>query len=54
MPPFLSDHGSLGKDVVVIGAGDHVQVWNRQAWADFNATLAGEIGEITERLGHPA
>ncbi|MCW2966579.1 MAG: MraZ protein [Solirubrobacteraceae bacterium] len=54
MPPFLSDHGALGKDVVVIGAGDHVQVWNRQAWADFNATLAGEVEEITERLGHPA
>jgi MraZ protein len=54
MPPFLSEHGALGKDVVVLGAGDHVQVWNRQAWADFNATLAGEVEEITERLGHPA
>jgi MraZ protein len=54
MPSFLSDHGTLGKDVVVIGAGDHVQVWNRQSWSDFNATLAGQVEEITERLGHPA
>jgi MraZ protein len=54
MPPFLGEHASLAKEVVVIGAGDHVQVWDRTSWADFNATLADEIGEITERLGHPA
>jgi MraZ protein len=54
MPPFLSEHGALGKDVVVIGAGDHAQVWSRQAWKDFNATLAGEVEEITERFDHPA
>jgi MraZ protein len=52
MPGFLAEHGSLTKDVVVIGAGDHVQVWDRQAWADFNASLAGEVEQITENLGH--
>ncbi len=52
MPPFLGDHAALGKEVVVIGAGDHLQVWDRRAWADFNANLASEIGEITERLAH--
>lgn len=54
MPGFLSEHGALGKDVVVIGAGDHAQVWSRQSWKDFNATLAGEVEEITERFDHPA
>jgi len=52
MPGFLAEHASLTKDVVVIGAGDHVQVWDRQAWADFNASLASEVEEITENLGH--
>jgi MraZ protein len=52
MPGFLAEHASLGKDVVVIGAGDHVQVWDREAWARFNAALAGEVEEITERLSH--
>ena len=54
MPSFLSDHGTVGKDVVVIGAGDHAQVWSRQAWKDFNATLAAEVEEITERFDHTA
>lgn len=51
MPAFLAEHGGLSKDVVVIGAGDHLQVWDRQGWAQFNASLAGEVEEITERLG---
>lgn len=54
LPPFLVEYGGLGKDVVVIGAGDHLQVWDRRAWAEFNATLAGEVEEITERLGDTA
>jgi len=53
MPAFLSEHATLEKEVVVIGAGECLQVWDRGAWADFNANLAEEIGEITERLGHP-
>ena len=54
MPAFLGEHASLDKEVVVIGAGDHVQVWDRAGWAAFNDDLAAEIGEITERLGDPA
>ena len=53
VPTFLAEHAGLDKEVVVIGAGDCLQVWDRKAWADFNANLAAEIGEITERLGHP-
>ena len=53
VPTFLAEHAGLDKEVVVIGAGDCLQVWDRKAWADFNANLAAEIGEITERLGNP-
>jgi MraZ protein len=52
MPSFLAEHAKLGKEVVVLGVGDHIQVWDRSAWADFNANLASEIGEITERIAH--
>jgi MraZ protein len=53
VPSFLAEHASLDKEVVVIGAGECLQVWDRKAWATFNANLAAEIGEITERLGNP-
>ena len=53
VPAFLAEHAALDKDVVVIGAGECLQLWDRKAWAAFNANLAAEIGEITERLGNP-
>jgi MraZ protein len=54
MPAFLAEHAGLGKEVVVTGAGDCLQVWDREAWAEFNAQLPADIDEITARLGHPA
>ena len=49
-PPFLLDHASLGKDVVVTGAGDCLEVWDRPAWNAYNDELAAEADEITARL----
>ncbi len=49
-PPFLLDHGSLKKDVVVTGAGDCLEVWDRGEWGRYNDALAAEADEITSRL----
>jgi MraZ protein len=54
VPPPLIDHAGLGKDVVVVGAGQSMQIWDRQAWADFNTQLTSTINDITAQLGHPA
>src|SRR5688572_5765698 len=31
-PPFLLVHGELKKDVVVAGAGNRLEVWDRERW----------------------
>jgi len=49
-PPFLLDHADLKKDVVVTGASDCLEVWDRGAWASYNDELAAEADEITARL----
>jgi MraZ protein len=54
MPASLHAHAKLDKEVVVTGVGDHLQVWDRSKWADYNAGLVGEIDQIIENLGHPA
>jgi MraZ protein len=54
IPGFLMDHGALSKEVTVIGAGDHLEVWDRGAWADFNQQLHDDVLSITSSLGHPA
>ena len=54
VPPFLAEHAGLGKEVVVVGADDCLQVWDRKAWADYNTRLTTDISDITARLGQPS
>jgi MraZ protein len=54
VPAFLLEHGGLRKEVVVTGAGDCLEVWDRGAWAEYNAALSDDVSEITAGLGHPA
>jgi MraZ protein len=48
------EHAALAKEVTVIGAGDHLQLWDRGAWADYNQQLHDDVLSITSSLGHPA
>src|SRR5918912_3191375 len=52
VPAFLLEHGGLRKEVVVTGAGDALEIWDRATWADYNAALASDIDDITGSLGH--
>lgn len=54
LPPFLLEHAALTKDVVVTGANDSLEVWDRQTWSDYNAALASAVDEITSSLGNTA
>ncbi len=48
VPPFLMDHANLGKEVTVIGADDHLEVWDRKAWATYNEALTEDILAISQ------
>src|SRR5262249_35866916 len=52
VPGFLLEHAGLRKEVVVTGAGDCLEVWDRAAWADYNAALSDELPEITAGFGN--
>jgi len=39
VPPRLLGFAGLTKDVVVNGMDDRIEVWDRQAWADYDANL---------------
>ncbi len=54
VPPSLLAHAGIEKEVVVVGGGDHLEVWARQRWPEEQEALDAEIGEVTERLGHPS
>ena len=41
IPPFMRDHAHLGRDVVVAGVGDYVELWDKARFeADISATQA--------------
>ncbi len=51
IPTFLIDHAGLQKDVVVTGAEDCMEIWDRDAWASYNTELGPDIVDITALLG---
>jgi MraZ protein len=52
VPAFLLEHAALRKEVVVAGASECLEVWDRAAWADYNAALSDELPDITAAFGH--
>lgn len=54
IPSFLAEHASLRREVVVVGAGDRLELWERSRWAEHREALLGGVAEITARVDHPA
>jgi MraZ protein len=54
LPPPLLGHAGIAKEVVVVGVGDHLEVWSGERWEQEQSVLDAEIGEVTERLGNPS
>jgi transcriptional regulator MraZ len=54
LPAFLLEHAGLSKDVVVTGAGDALEIWDRMTWTTYNDALASDVDEITASLGNTA
>jgi len=51
VPGFLSEHAALeSREVVVVGAGDRLELWDRSGWNDHRTTLLGGVAEITKRV----
>ena len=54
LPAQLLEHGTIEKDVVVAGVGNHLEVWSRAAWEREQQELDAGIEEVTARLGNPS
>ena len=52
--PRQMEHASIARDVVVIGAGDCLELWDPSAWADYDSDLTARGPDLTASLGHPA
>ena len=50
IPPSLIEHAQLGREVVVAGLHDHLEIWDRQAWRDQLRQVEGSAEHVAERL----
>jgi MraZ protein len=50
IPTALLDHAKLGRDVVVAGVHDHLEIWDRAAWRTELAEVEGSAEDVAERL----
>ena len=50
-PKFL-EHAGIGREVVITGVGDCLELWDRSAWEAYDTDLTARAPDLTESLGH--
>ncbi|HEY6067928.1 MAG TPA: division/cell wall cluster transcriptional repressor MraZ [Gaiellaceae bacterium] len=50
IPASLIAHAKLGKEVVVAGVNDRLEIWDRAAWRKELAMVEGSAEDVAERL----
>ncbi len=50
LPSALLEHAKLGRDVVVAGVYDHLEIWDRAAWRRELAEVEGSAEDVAEHL----
>ena len=51
IPTQLLSKYNIGKQVVVIGAGDHIEVWDQATYAKYEAEAEANFEDIAQNIG---
>jgi MraZ protein len=54
IPNSLRDSAGLAKDVIVVGVGDRLELWDKSAWGEHRSTLLSGVAEVTARVDDAA
>jgi MraZ protein len=54
LPPSHREHAGIDRQVMIVGAGDSLELWDLAAWKDYDPDLTARASELTAALGHPA
>jgi MraZ protein len=46
----LIEHGSLSGQCMVVGAGDHLEVWNPERWAEHSTNYRAQANTMAEEI----
>lgn len=54
IPGFLGEHAKLQKEVIVVGAGDRLELWDRNSWNEHRTALLSGVAEIAANVERSA
>jgi MraZ protein len=54
LTPRQLEHAGIDRDVVITGAGDCLELWDRSAWEAYDRDLSQRAPDLTASLGHPS
>ncbi|HET7745062.1 MAG TPA: division/cell wall cluster transcriptional repressor MraZ [Gaiellaceae bacterium] len=50
VPQKLAEHAGLGRDVVIAGVHDHLEIWDRTQWEAERSSTEGSVSDVAERI----
>ncbi len=51
VPEYLRRHAGLGKNVVIAGLYNRLEIWGAEAWEKYKSSTESRSGDIAEKLG---
>jgi transcriptional regulator MraZ len=54
IPSSLRESAKLVKDVMVVGVGDRLELWDKAGWGEHRSTLLSGVAEVTARVDDAA
>jgi MraZ protein len=54
LPPKHMEHAGISREVVITGAGECLELWDRATWQAYDSDLTARASDLTASLGHPA
>lgn len=50
IPPALRDYAALDRDLIVIGAGTHAEIWSTEAWESYYSGVEDDYANTAEEV----
>lgn len=51
LPTAILGKYHINKDVIVLGVGDHIEVWDKERYEEYMTSIEDEYENIAERIG---
>jgi len=53
IPQYLREHAQIDKNVMILGVGDRVEIWNEDTWRKYYEEVSDNLSEMLENLELP-